>query len=142
VYNNTPKQHYNANDTISGSVMWGAASTVGDVVFLCKVPHGAKIVDFSERHSTGATGAGLSFGFDKGVVAGGGGNASILISGGAQAQRNSWNFAGGPLTISLSDLDPVRYATLIAKLESGTTTTSTFIEQFMLTYRTDGPDYR
>lgn len=140
VFNNSPKFHPIGNLAVNGTLMWGATSTVGDVAFLCKVPHGAKILDLSERHSTGATTQTLDFGFDRGVVAGGAGNASCLISGGAQATKNSWNFNGGPLTISLSDLDPVRYAILTAKVASGTTTTSLVIENFVMSYRFDGPD--
>lgn len=138
--NNTPKFSPIGNIGVGGSVMWTATSTVGDIAFLAKVPHGAKIIDISERHSTGAAAQALSFGFDRGIAAGGAGNLSILISSGAQGAKNSWNFNGGPLQISLSDLDPVRYAILQAKVESGTTTTSLFIENFFLSYRFDGPD--
>lgn len=132
-----PKQVHVGVNPMSASLMWTATSTVGDVAFLCKVPHGAIITDFSERHSTGATATALDFGFSKGVAAGGGGNASILISGGAQATRNTWTMAGGPIRISVSDLDPVRYAILIAKVASGSTTTSLFLENFSLSYRCD-----
>lgn len=141
VYNAQPKQHAYAGDEVNGSLMWSAASTVGDIAFLCRVPHGAIITDFAERHSTGATAQALSFGFDKGIAAGGGGNASVLIASGAQAARNVWTYGSGPIKISLSDLDPVRYATLIAKVESGTTTTSLYIKNFTLSYRTDNPDW-
>jgi hypothetical protein len=123
-----------------GAIQWTAAGTVGDVLFLAKVPHGAKIVDFAEYHSNGQTAAVLDFGFNKGIAAGGGANASCLISGGAVGTMNRMSFAAAPtsapLQISLSDTDPVRYATLIAKAISGTFTISVSVT-FSLTYRMD-----
>jgi hypothetical protein len=139
VYMNVPKFHHIGNLSQSGTVMFGAASSVGDIVFLAKVPHGAKIVDFAEWHTTGATAQGLSFGFASGIAAGGGADASCLVASGAQAARNSWNMRNMPLTISVSDLDPNKYAVLIGKIESGTATTSLMVN-FNLTYRFDGPD--
>jgi hypothetical protein len=139
VFGAPPKALHSGDQSVSGAMFWTAASTVGDIGFLAKVPHGAKIVDFQEWHSTGATAQGLSFGFDRGIAAGGAGNASILIASGAQATSNRMTMAGMPITISLSDLDPVRYAILVAKVESGTTTTSLNVA-FRLTYRMDGPD--
>jgi hypothetical protein len=145
--NNMAKFLPYGNATESGQVLWTATSTVGDIGFLCKVPHGAKIVDFYEYHSTGAATQTISFGFDKGIAAGGGGNLSCLGSGLAQATMNrltlaaSPNTGNGPIQISLSDTDPIRYATLQAKVESGTTTTSLYVN-FCLTYRFDGPDTR
>jgi hypothetical protein len=134
-----PKNIHAGDQSVSGAMFWTAASTVGDIGFLAKVPNGAKIVDFQEWHSTGATAQGLSFGFDRGIAAGGAGNASVLIASGAQATNNRMTMANMPITISLSDLDPVKYAILIAKVESGTTTTSLNVV-FRLTYRMDGPD--
>lgn len=137
---NGPKYVHAGDNSVDGKVIFGAASSVADVVFLTKVAHGAKIVDFTEYHTTGATAQALSFGFDRGVVAGGGGNASILIASGAQAGRNSMSMGVSfPLQISLSDLDPVRYAILIGKVEAGTATTS-LVVSFRLTQRFDGPD--
>ena len=136
-----PKYLHAGDNSVDGQVIFGAASSVADVVFLTKVAHGAKIVDFTEYHTTGATAQALSFGFDRGVVAGGGGNASILIASGTQHVRNSilMTRAGFPLTISLSDLDPVRYAILIGKVEAGSATTS-LVVNFRLTARFDGPE--
>ena len=139
VFNNVAKYHHIGNLSVQGTLMWTATSTVGDIGFLAKIPHGAKITDFSEYHSTGATAQGLSFGFASGIAAGGGANASVLIASGAQATRNNWNMSNLPITISVSDLDPNRYAILIAKVESGTTTTSLQVN-FSLSYRFDGPD--
>lgn len=147
VFDNTPKFSHIGDVTVTGQVAWTATSTVGDIGFLAKIPTGAKIVDFAEYHTTGASSQALSFGFDRGIAAGGAGNQSCLFSAGAQATMNRMSFASSPnpgnapITISLSDLDPVRYAILTAKVESGTTTTSLFVN-FTLTYRFDGPDVR
>lgn len=121
---------------VSGKM--SSAGTVGDVLFLAKVPHGAKIVDFKEYHTSGETALALSFGFNKGIVAGGAGNHSCLISSGAIATNNRMSMAPltGQATISLSDTDPVRFATLVAKPESGTATIS-YTVAFSLIYRMD-----
>jgi hypothetical protein len=42
-------------------------SSVGDIIFLAKVPNGAVIVDFKEDHSTGATAMALDFGLANGT---------------------------------------------------------------------------
>lgn len=137
-YVNDPPAYIHAGDiTKTGSAKWTAAGTVGDILFLCKVPHGAKIVDFKEYHTNGETAAALSFGFDRGIAAGGGGNASVLIASGALATNNSMTLANAPVQISLSDTDPVRYAVLQAKAESGTVTISVVVN-WRLTY-TFGP---
>lgn len=137
------KDVFIGNQAVSGKMVYGAG-TVGDILFLAKVPHGAKIVDFYEFHSSGQTAAAISFGFDRGVAAGGAGNASCLVSSGAVGGTgNRMNMAlapdGQPITISLSDTDPVRYAVLVGKAESGTFTISVSIG-FVLSYRKDGPD--
>lgn len=142
VFNNTPKANHVGNVSVSGKMVL-PASSVGDIIFLAKVPHGAKIVDFAEYHSNGQTAAALSFGFDRGVAAGGGGHASCVIASGAVATMNRLSLAasptGAPIQISLSDADTVRYAAFQAKAESGTFTISVSLG-WTLTYRMDGPD--
>lgn len=133
---NTPKAVHIGNNSVSGTLRWTAASGASDIGQLCKIPHGATIVDFWENHSTGATAQGLDFGFASGVADGGGANASILVSGGAQATQNRLA-AGAPITISVSDNDPNKYAVLIAKQVSGSATTSLLVN-FSVLYRTDG----
>src|SRR3977135_4073753 len=97
VYDNLPaKAVHIGNITVAGFIQWTAAGTVGDVLFLCKVPHGARIVDFAEYHSNGQTAAVIDFGFNKGIAAGGGANASCLVSGGAVATMNRLSFAASP----------------------------------------------
>lgn len=147
VFNASPKGHHIGNLTVSGQGQWthpvGTPGSAGDVLFLAKVPHGAKIVDFYEFHSNGQTAAVLDFGFDRGIASGGAGNLSCLVSGGALATMNRLSLAAAPsntpVTISLSDLDPVRYAVLACKAVSGTFTITVSVN-FCLTYRFDGPD--
>lgn len=139
--NNAPKSVHTGDFTVSGKMVY--SGTVGDILFLTKVPHGARIVNFQEYHSNGETAAAFSFGFNKGIAAGGGGNHSCLIASGAVATMNRMSFAasptGSPVQISLSDTDPVRFATLTAKAESGTFTISVSLG-FALTYRMDEAD--
>jgi hypothetical protein len=144
VYDNTPKFHHVGLVKQRGQVKWTAAGSVGDVLFACKVPHGAEIIDFYEYHTNGQTAAVLDWGFTKGIAAGGGANISCLVSGGAVATMNRMSLAASPntgkggLTISLSDTDPIRFTSLAAKAISGTFTI-TVVANFCLTYSFDGP---
>lgn len=141
VFANQPKRNVSGDMSVSGRLVH--SGTVGDILFLAKIPHGARIVDFYEYHSNGQTAAAYSFGFDRGIAAGGGGNASCLIASGAVATMNRMSLAnsptGGPVAISVSDTDPLRYGTLVAKAESGTFTISVSIG-FCVVYRSDGPE--
>lgn len=147
VYDNAPKYHHVGLVAQRGQVQWTAAGSVGDVLFCCKVPHGAEIIDMYEYHTSGQTAAALDWGFNKGIAAGGGANSSCLISGGAIATMNRMSLAAspaagnGPLIISLSDADTIRYATLTAKAASGTFTI-TVVANFCLIYKFDGPATR
>ena len=136
-YLNAPiKSYHVGNHTVDGQAKWTAAGTVGDVLFLCKVPHGARIVDFAEYHTNGQTAAGLDFGFDRGIAAGGGGNASVLLTDATLAATNRLSLGAGRIQISLSDTDPKRYAILQATAASGTVTI-TVVVNWRLTYRMD-----
>src|SRR5687768_14487730 len=88
VYSNEPKAHHVGVQNIAATQKWTAAGTLGDTLFCCKVPHGAVIVDFMEYHSNGQTAAAIDWGFNKGIAAGGAGNLSCLVSGGAVATMN------------------------------------------------------
>jgi hypothetical protein len=142
VYAAQPKYTHIGVVEVSGKFAWTAAGSVGDIIYAAKVPNGARIVDFHEYHSNGQTAAAMDWGFNRGIAAGGGANASCLISGGAVATENRLAFAaspnGGPLTISLSDLDPTGFAVLIGKAASGTFTISVS-GAFSLLYRFEGP---
>lgn len=147
---NQPKVVYKGDQSVSGMITWGAANNASDVCFLAKVPHGATIVDFYEYHSANASAMAISFGLSKGVAAGGGGGASVFISGGAQATMNRFSIANWkgssvtpgnvfPPVVSLSDLDPIRYATLTGTIAAGVTSTTSIKVWFTLIYRMDGP---
>ena len=43
-FNSLPKYNHTGVQSVSGSVVATATSTVGDVFFLAKIPHGAKFV--------------------------------------------------------------------------------------------------
>jgi hypothetical protein len=139
----TAKQVFTGLNVVRGQAKWTAAGSVTDVIFLAKVPHGARIVDFYEYHTNGETAAVLDFGFTKGIAAGGGANMSCLVSGGAVATMNRMSLAAAPgnapITISLSDADPIKYTSLACKAISGTFTI-TVVVNFMLSYHFDGPD--
>lgn len=129
-----PKAVHAGNQSVSGQIIWGAASSTGDVAFLAKIPHGATIVDVIEDHSTGATAQGVKFGY----VMGDGSSASYsaFIAAGAQATVNRRSVVGLPITISCSDDAPQRWANFTAKIASGTSTTS-LIVNFTIIYRMD-----
>lgn len=133
----TPKAPHIGDCSVAINFIWPATSTVGDVLLMAKIPQGARILDLVEDHSTGATTQALSFGFDRGIAAGGAGNFSILIASGAQATKNRLSVLGLPPIISVSDADPQRFAWFACKVESGTTTTSLVVNA-VLTYTMDG----
>lgn len=113
--------------TLAGTHNTSATTaSAGDVLFLCKIPHGAKIVNFVERHSTGATAHAISVGLARGWATGGSASLSCILASGAQATVNFKNVDDEKFpTISVSDGDTLRYGVLAAKLgESGTGTTS------------------
>ena len=112
-------------------------ASAGDIVLLAKLPHGARVVDFWEDHSTGATSAAVSFGLKTGGP-GGSATYSLFISAGAQATKNRLSIMGIPPVISVSDGSGERFGVLCAKLtESGTATTSMKINCVMF-YVCDG----
>lgn len=125
--NNTLKSPHIGTVTLSGTHNTGATTaSAGDVLFLAKIPHGARIVNFWERHSTGATAHGISVGLAKGYASGGIASLSCIIASGAQATQNFKNVDDEKFpTVSCSDADPLRFGILAAKLgEAGTGTTS------------------
>ena len=135
-YMNPAKKMNSGVNMIAVSYMWPAASSVGDVLLLAKIPHGARIVDFWEDHSTGATAQALSFGLKSGGP-GGSATYSLLISSGAQALKNRLSIMGIPPLVSASDADSNRFGVLACKIESGTATTS-LVVNCVCFYVTDG----
>lgn len=130
-----PKDNTTGVQAVRGTITLPAASSVGDVVFLAKIPHGALPVDLIEDHSTGATAQGVSFGLASGGP-GGSATFSCYIASGAQATKNRLSVLGLPAAVSCSDGDPNRYGILAAKVESGSATTSLVIN-FAFSYLTD-----
>lgn len=134
--NNQPKAVHAGNSSVSGQFNLGAtASSAGDVIFLAKIPHGAKFISIEVDHSTGATAQALSYGLASGGPAGSA-TFSCFIASGAQAAILRKTVLGVPADVSCSDLDPNRYGILAAKVESGTATTS-LIVNFIFNYRMD-----
>lgn len=133
---NQPKAVHVGVNSVSGTFNSGAtAASIGDVIFLAKLPNGAKFVSIEEDHSTGATALGVSFGLASGGPAGSA-TYSCFIASGAQATNNRKNVLGIPAELSLSANDPNSYGILAAKVESGTGTTSLIIN-FVYNYRMD-----
>src|SRR3954468_21707113 len=117
----------------------GTLGTAGDTVFLCKIPHGAILLDFAEDHSTGATTAVYSSGLSTGGASGGGGSLSLLIAAGVQATVNRANVNGTlPMQVSCSDLDPNRYGVLSMTCATGSRATSSLILNGRVWYRRAG----
>ena len=134
--NNPAKAVHVGVQSVSGSHNLGStASSVGDVIFLAKIPNGAKFVIIEEDHTTGAATQALSFGYASGGP-GGSATFSAFIASGAQAALNRKNVAGIPADCSLSANDPLGYGILACKVESGTATTS-LIVNFVFNYRLD-----
>jgi len=134
--NNQPKNVHAGVNSVSGQINLGAtASSAGDILFLAKVPHGAKFVSIEVDHTTGATTQALSYGLASGGPAGSA-TFSCFIASGAQATQLCKTVLGVPADVSCSDLDPNRYGILSAKVESGTATTS-LIVNFIFNYRMD-----
>lgn len=136
-----PKQVHVGNTTVSGQFVSGAnVVSLGDVIFLAKIPHGAKIVDIAVDHSTSETALGIDYGLAKGGADQGAASYSVFSSALAKAtvgrisvQRTS---GSGPITVSVTDSDPVRYGIFSAVPRSGSASTS-FIINFSITYRCD-----
>lgn len=140
--NNQPKGVHVGNMSQSGQVVTpntGTKTSAGDVTFLCKIPHGAVIVDFFAEHSAADT-IGIDFGLASGGPAGSA-TFSCLISGAAKSTFNRRSVLGGTyavggITVSCSDLDPNRYGILSALVASGSQTASATIN-WMVIYRMD-----
>ena len=137
-YMNAPKRVHSGVNAIAINYNSGAtALAAADLVLLAKLPHGARIVDFWEDHSTGATAHAISFGLKTGGP-GGSATYSLLISAGAQATKNRLSIMGIPPKVSVSDAAGDRFGILCAKVaETGTATTSLIINCVCL-YVCDG----
>lgn len=140
-FNNPPKQVHAGMVNVSGTYNAGAAVTsLGDVVFLAKIPHGATIVDLMIDTSSGETAVTTDVGLAKGYDVGGGVSMSCFVSGVAMATVTRLavrRAAGlGPFRISCSDSDPVRYGIFACK-PAATSASASYMVNFSITYRCD-----
>lgn len=140
-FNNTPKQIYKGVANVSGSYNAGATVTsLGDVIFLAKIPHGAVIMEINVDHSSGETATGVDYGLARGHDNGGASSLSCFTSALALATVGRITVrraAGlGPQRVSCSDLDPIRYGIFAAVPRTGSASVSLMIN-FSITYRSD-----
>lgn len=114
-------------------VEYNGSLSAGDIVQLARVPHGAKIVDFFEHHTSPASVMATDFGLNFGAAAGGGGNASAMAT---ALAKNTANRGGLllPITVSLSDNHTPRYAIVQAKVDANMSTTAGCRIRLNLTY--------
>ena len=123
-------------------------NSLGDVIFLAKIPHGARVVDFAVDHSTSETTFGMKYGLATGTPAGGGASLSFYspslatatvktrYTGGTIARNSNLAGAADPWRISVADTDPNRYGIFAAKIATASAST-TFVVNFSITYRMD-----
>lgn len=124
VYNNTIRAHHIGVNYAIGKVNT-SAKTLSDIILLCKVPHGATIVD-CRIHGAGA---GTAATLKVGVKGGDGGNGagadtSLLTSLDLATGAGAVGTAAVFHRVSLSDTDAHLGADVYATLVSGTWTVS------------------
>lgn len=143
---NQPRAIHAGLNSVHGVVSTGATGgTIGDVMVICKIPHGAIIDDVIVEHNSPAS---VNCTFDYGIgyptaldssgrpatLTGTGSSASAVATAVAQGVITHWTkpipnntgFAASARVISCSDsaADNLRYACLIATNQGTTTTTS------------------
>lgn len=155
VFANSPlKAVHIGTNTIKGQFTSTAPTSppnsLGDVIFLAKIPHGAVITDFAFDHSSTETTFGMKYGLASGWPTGGGASLSFLspslaiatvktrYTGGTIARDAARTTSADPYRISVSDSDPNRYGIVAAKIATASAST-TFIVNFSITYRMDDP---
>lgn len=151
-FNNAPKAVHVGLNTIQGQFVSTAPTSppnsLGDVIFLAKIPHGARVVDFAVDHSSTETTFGMKYGLASGAPTGGGASLSFYspslatatvktrYSGGTVARLANYTGAADPMRISCSDNDGNRYGIFAAKIATASAST-TFVVNFSITYRVD-----
>lgn len=140
-FNNPPKTVHVGNITVAGTYNAGSVVTsLQDIIFLAKIPHGARIVDVMVDTSTGETACTSDFGLAKGWETGGGASMSCFAAGVAMATVTRLavrRAAGlGPIRVSCSDNDPNRYGIFACK-PAGTSASTSYMVNFSITYRCD-----
>ena len=143
VFDAQPKNVEEGVVSVSGQYTWSTSvpGTVGDIVFLAKIPHGAKFVDCYFDHTTGAAGGSaftMQYGFAKGGASGGAASYSAVCSAGNAGAVIRKTVLGVPADISCSDSDPNRWGILSAQIVANTSPTAVNALNFVYTYRCDG----
>jgi len=152
-FNQVPKQVHTGLVTVAGQYVstqpTSPPNSLGDVIFLAKIPHGAVVVDFNVDHSSAETTFGMKYGLASGWPTGGGASLSFYSPSLAKATAKT-RFVGGtvalnaqraagtgdPWRVSVSDADPNRYGIFAAKIATASATT-TFHVNYSITYRCD-----
>ena len=132
----SPKAVHVGVNNIQAEYRAAGSLSVGDVLFVAKIPNGAIPVDMYEAHSSAAGALGIDMGLAWGANSGGGANLSAYAS--AKAMGLNRYALVAPLdAISLSASDVLGYGILALKVASGSMTLSaTFHVNF--SYRVDG----
>ena len=146
-FNNPPVFHHGPGPVVVTGTFNSGATAMGtalDTVFLCKIPHGAVIIDAKEDHSSGATSSIYSLGMATGgpggqatyscFVASGAGGAVNRVSVLAPAATAANNSSGVPFIVSASDADPNRYGIFAISAAGGqaTATTSLIVNWYVI----------
>lgn len=134
---NTPKAVHTGLNVIRIAYATAGSLSAGDIIFLAKLPNGARCFDLVEEHSTGAATCTLDLGLAKGTESGGGVSISAFITGGSQATQNRRTVRGIPPLVSTSDNDPDKYGILAAKLATVSSATSGFAMTLQFAYTVD-----
>lgn len=138
--NRAPTQRHTGNTTVAGQWTAAAAMTVGDVVFLAKIPHGAIIVEFAVDHSATVTTFAVDYGLASGAKSDGGASLSCFATALANAtiiRKNLRNATGTDnIQVSCSVSDPNHYGIFAAKVGTNSATNLPIIN-FSITYRCD-----
>lgn len=150
------KQVHVGNQSQSGQYNSGSQTvTSADIIQIAKIPHGAYLLYLTADHSTGATQMALKWGLQRQAGATAGtlltGNTSMIVATANQAAKyresvlgagTVGGFLGGgqgiglPALVSVTDADPLRYASLVV-VSAGTTPTTSLIVNWVVTYRMD-----
>ena len=130
--NNPPRDLHSGLQAVYGSINT-ATRTIGDIIFLAKLPNGAQVLEILESHSTAETSLGISFGLAKGTETGGGASHSAFMANSDANVVNRYAKVEIPIKVSLSASDITGYGIFCAKIGAGTATTS-FQINFTVTY--------
>lgn len=138
LYANSPKAVHVGVNCIAGQYNHAAnTASAGDIVWLCKIPHGAQIVDFAEDHTANASAFALSVGLA--AVDGGSATLSAVMGSSAEATANRSGAGLLPLVASCTAGAATRFLALTAKMDLPNTGTTSVIINFRVFYVLDAP---